>query len=116
MPESTGIRADCINHRGVEAVARCKQCNKAVCKSCLVVSAKGRFCSEACRDSYEEFFKRAQEAEARKGPSAKGAKALQFVGKILVLLLALVFIGAVLTFFDLVDIPMLSELVRKVLP
>lgn len=56
-----GKLSGCINHPGVEATVRCKQCAKPVCGSCVVTGPTGRFCSIECRDRHEAFVKRARE-------------------------------------------------------
>lgn len=55
----------CINHPGVEATTRCRQCGKPVCGTCTVVGPTGKFCSEVCREKHEQFVRRAQTMEQR---------------------------------------------------
>jgi len=55
----------CINHPGVEAVGRCKQCAKPFCGTCMVVGPTGKFCSQSCSDRHLQFVQRAQQMEQR---------------------------------------------------
>jgi hypothetical protein len=40
----------CFNHEGVDAVAICKNCNKALCHACAVDVGNGVACAGACED------------------------------------------------------------------
>lgn len=100
----------CINHPGVEAVIRCKQCGKPVCGACVVVAASGRYCSEACQQKNDIFMQRAAQLEVK----TQGKFALrlrEWIGKIVALLLVLLALGLLATF---VNIPVLSELVYRI--
>jgi hypothetical protein len=57
----------CINHPGIEAIGRCRQCSKPVCRECGVAGTKGIYCCEMCRDKHEQFMQRAQALELDKG-------------------------------------------------
>jgi hypothetical protein len=99
----------CINHPGIEASARCKQCGKPVCGACVVVAASGRYCSEACQQKNEQFMQRAAQLEVK----TQGKFSLflrQLAGKIVAVLLVLLALGILATF---VNIPVLSELVYR---
>lgn len=56
----------CINHPGVEAMGRCRQCSKPVCKECGYVAPAGMYCSQACQDKHEDFMKRAVDVDLNK--------------------------------------------------
>ena len=55
----------CINHPGIEAIGRCKQCSTPFCGACEIRSARGRFCSDVCRDKFEQFAARARQLDNR---------------------------------------------------
>ena len=40
----------CFNHEGVDAVAICKNCNKALCHACASDVGNGVACTGACED------------------------------------------------------------------
>jgi len=56
-----------LNHPGVEAAFRCKQCAKPVCRSCVLSTPHGNFCSDACKEKFEAFAERAQALDAKRG-------------------------------------------------
>ncbi len=60
-----GSPSGCINHAGVDAAFRCKQCQKPVCRACVVQSGWGNFCSEACQTKFETFAQRAAALDAK---------------------------------------------------
>ena len=106
-----GSSSGCINHPGVDASARCKQCNKPVCGACTIKAPTGNFCSMECKDKYETFVQRAAQVESMRKPGKLGKMLKGLIGKLIViaiLLLGLGILGA------LVDIPVLSGLVDKV--
>ncbi|NIA14213.1 MAG: hypothetical protein GWP08_09030 [Nitrospiraceae bacterium] len=104
----------CINHPGVESVARCKQCGKAVCKACLVTGPTGNFCSDTCRDKHQEFIRRAQELERKKPAAGNGLRKLvRFAIKLAFFAAILIAVGVAGIMFD---IPVLSDVVRVVIP
>jgi len=102
----------CINHPGVEAVARCKQCGKPACASCVVSGPTGQFCSEACKDRHEKFIERAQQLQERSRSTGTFKKLKTFIIKLVILIIALVILGFAALQFDL---PVVSDFVRKAL-
>ena len=99
----------CINHPGVEAVIRCKQCGTAVCGACVVATAAGRFCCETCSNKYEAFTRRAQDLEPlRYGPSWMTLIRRGFL-KLIVLALVLAGVGYASLHYK---IPYLSDMTR----
>ena len=105
-------RSGCINHPGVEAVIRCKQCGTAVCGACVVATACGHFCSETCSNKYEAFARRAQDLEPfRYGPGWL-AKLKRFFIKLVIFLILLAGMGYAGLYFN---IPPVADVVRKVL-
>ena len=102
----------CINHPGVEAVIRCKQCGTAVCGACVVATAAGRFCCETCSNKYEAFAQRAQDLEPLRYGRSWMASIRRGVFKLIVLLLALVGLGFASLHYK---IPVLVDLTRSVL-
>ena len=104
-PTSSG----CINHPGVEAVARCKQCGKPVCSACLVTGPTGNFCSQACKEKHQEFIKRAQSLQR----SSRGAGNMRKLGRFAIkLVIFLVVVGAICLAALRYPIPVLSDVVR----
>lgn len=109
MPQATG--SGCINHPGVEAAARCKQCGKPVCNACVIPAPSGSFCSELCRDKHAEFVERAQKYEAsRKTSHGLGFRLKKLAIKLVVVIILLVGIAVVLTYLD-IYVPIVSELI-----
>ena len=102
----------CINHPGVEAVARCKQCGKPVCGMCVKKGPTGNFCSDGCRDQYATFIERAADFDARGRKSGWVRKLRTVFVKLILLVLGLavlVFLGAQF------DVPVLSAISDKVM-
>ena len=60
----------CFNHDGVDAVANCKNCNKALCHACAVDVGNGLACANACEQeviALNELIRRNRTAAARTG-------------------------------------------------
>lgn len=96
----------CINHGGVEAVARCKQCGKAVCSKCVVKGFTGSFCCDACKERHEKFVGKAEKLEQGRGGG--GLK------RLLKRFLFLVIIGGVVSFGLTMagfNIPIISDII-----
>lgn len=108
MPE--GIRSACVNHPGVEAVIRCKQCGKPVCSACMVSGPSGRFCSDGCQQRHFAFMKRAQELETKKRAPGGLAMLRKIVAAVLVIGAA---VGAALFVGYLFDVPVLKDFALK---
>ena len=53
----------CINHPNVEAMGRCRQCSKPVCKQCGFATPEGMYCSEFCQAKHQDFMKRTVDAD-----------------------------------------------------
>jgi len=102
----------CINHPGVEAVARCKQCGKPVCSSCVVKGPTGLFCGEPCKDRHEKFISRAQELHRTSRSTGTFQKLKIALMKLVILLVAIILLGFVMVYFN---VPVASDIVRKVL-
>ena len=105
---SLGMPASCINHPGIEAAIRCKQCGTPVCAGCKVGGPTGNFCGETCRDKHEQFVRRAQELEQRRPTAARLYKLRRFAVRLIVLAVLVLFIALVLTYFG-IEVPYLSE-------
>jgi len=102
----------CINHPGVESVGRCLQCSKPVCKQCGIVSASGLYCSEACREKYEQYMHRAQALDAEK--KIKGGVFFRFrqtLGVLVTLLVILFVLGCVASW---TYIPLLTDVTARI--
>ncbi len=105
-----GSKAGCINHPGVEATVRCKQCGTPVCDTCVVQGPTGRFCSAACKEKHQAFMARSQQLEG-KARSSFGARFRKVGGFILLVAVVLVAVAVAATIFE---VPVLSGLVRQV--
>ena len=103
--------SSCLNHPSVEAIGRCKQCNKPFCGACRVKGPTGNFCSDECKATHEAFIRRAKALDDMKGVSS-----FQVVK--LVKRLALIAIGAVILVVAAtimgIEVPYLSELMRNI--
>lgn len=105
-----GTQSGCINHPGVEALARCKQCGRPVCGSCVVSGPTGNFCSQPCKEKHQAFMGKAQQLDgkARGGLFAK----LRAMCAWIIILAAVCFaLGVVAT---AVEIPVLSDIVFQI--
>ena len=104
----------CINHPGVEAVGRCKQCGKAACSTFAVKGPTGLFCSDECKEKHERFVNRAEYLESRQG----GGGAFYKIKKLLISTAILVVLVAAASYvsyvLELDMIPVLPELGQKV--
>ena len=113
-----GIRSStgCVNHPGIEAVARCRQCGKPVCGSCVVIGVTGKFCSEDCREKHAHFVESAQKLELEKGVRAGLFTRLKrWTVKLVMFAVALVSLGLVLTYLNILDIPFLRAIIERFL-
>ncbi|HOV32481.1 MAG TPA: B-box zinc finger protein [Candidatus Hydrogenedens sp.] len=108
-----GRLSSCINHPSVAATARCKQCGKPVCGACVVSSPFGSFCSDACREKFEVFSKRAQELDRNTTQTRWniGVRLRQFFSFIIVVLIVLITLGVIGTLFY---IPVLSQIIFSI--
>jgi hypothetical protein len=91
---------------------RCKQCGTPVCGTCNVSGPTGNFCSETCRAKHEQFIRRAQELESRRSMVGWGAKIRRLVVKGAVLVVLVLFVAFLLTYFG-VEVPVLSDQFRQ---
>ncbi len=102
----------CVNHPGVEAIGRCRQCSKPVCKECGVTGAGGVYCSDVCRQKHEEFMQRARvlglDTRSRKPIIVHLKKLLGGLITLAAILFALGFTATILY------IPVLSDLTATV--
>ena len=100
----------CINHPGVEAAIRCKQCGRPVCGACIETGPTGRFCSTNCRDQHQAFIARAQQLEGRSG-TGLFTKLKSLLNWLIIAVVVLAVIGFVSTLFY---IPVISDLTVRV--
>ena len=107
-----GLTSTCLNHPGIEAVGRCKQCGKPFCSACKVMGPTGLFCSDDCKKKHEAFVQRAAQLESRKASFNLMAKVRKLLGKLIVILILAVFLGVVGVLFP--DFPVLGNLVVRV--
>ena len=105
-----GTQSGCINHTTVPATARCKQCSRPVCGKCVVVASFGRFCSEACRDQYQDFVNKAEVNES----SRKRFSTFRIGPWIRKAVVLLILLGAIGFVASVTRIPVLSPLVRGI--
>ncbi len=102
--------SSCINHPAVSATTRCKQCGKPICPACVISSPLGNFCSDVCRERFENFTKRVQDLD-RETSRARwniGTKLRQFFSFLIFVIVVLITLGVVGTLFN---IPVLSQVV-----
>ncbi len=102
----------CINHPGVDAVGRCRQCSKPVCKQCGIVSTNDLYCSEACREKYEQYMHRAQSRESEKEYKPGFFPQLrQLLGIVITFAVILFVLGCVAS---LTYIPLLTDVTTRI--
>lgn len=78
----------CANHKDAPATAQCHQCKKDLCKSCVMVTPTGIYCSTQCSTI-------ARELKARGGEKKKSGSAAKAFMVLLLLAIAYV-VGAYL--------------------
>jgi len=110
MPQATG--SGCVNHPGVEAVARCKACRKPVCATCVVTGPTGQFCSETCREKHEAYVKRARDLDRTSRRTGDLAKVRRLLIKLVILVVG---VGALAWICLFLDVPVVADAVRAVL-
>lgn len=105
-----GRLSGCINHPGIEAVFRCKQCAKPVCRTCVVQGPRGHFCSQICADKFEAFAQRAEALDVKqKGAGFFRLKRALFKLAVLTAVLAGIGVAA-----SRMNIPFLSDIVWQI--
>lgn len=105
-----GRTSTCLNHPGIEAVGRCKQCGKPFCGACKVMGPTGLFCSAECKEKHETFVQRAQALESRKGSVSILVKLRKLLNTVVVIVILALILGVLGTLFE---IPVLSDLVVR---
>jgi len=105
-----GTKSGCINHPGVEALARCKQCGKPVCGACVVSGPAGNFCSEGCKEKFQTFMSKAQHLDGRARSSVL-VKLRKLAGGLIVLAAVCAAVGAIAS---AVEIPVLTDVVYRI--
>lgn len=107
------ITSTCLNHPGIEAVGRCKQCLKPICAACRVVGPIGIFCCNECKEKYERFVERAAQLDQKTPPRAIVFRTVRkLVVQILILAAVALVVGFGADMFG-VDIPYLDVVVEK---
>ena len=106
----SGTQSGCINHPTVPATHRCKRCGQPVCGHCVVTANLGRFCSEQCRDQFQEYTAKAEALEAGR-KRFKSFRIGPWIRKTVVLAILVVGIGFIAS---VVNIPVLSPLVASI--
>ena len=76
-PRPAPVEWTCANHRDIKAAADCDRCSKPVCRSCVVQTPRGKFCSTAC---WEESAEAAAPRKGRLVPIAAAAVVLAALG------------------------------------
>ncbi|MBI2422474.1 MAG: hypothetical protein HYV27_06575 [Candidatus Hydrogenedentes bacterium] len=100
----------CINHPTVQAVARCKQCSRPVCNSCIVPGPTGRFCSPVCKEKHEHFLRQASQMDSK----ARGALFIKLKSLLTSILIAAAVGGVILFIATRVEIPVLTDIANRI--
>ncbi len=104
----------CINHPGIESVARCRQCGKPVCGTCVVIGPLGKFCDESCRDRHAHFINNAQKQDLERGMRfGMITRVRRLVTKLFMYAIAIGGLGLVLTFFKILEIPLFRDILNR---
>lgn len=102
----------CINHPGVEAIGRCRQCSKPVCKQCGIVAPTGLYCSQPCQDKHVQFLQRAKTLDLdKKYDPGFFWRLKNWIGITITLIALAVILGIVAT---QTYIPVLTEVTREI--
>lgn len=104
-------RSACINHPGIEATGRCKQCGRPMCDACRVVGPTGHFCCDTCRRNHEVFMQRAAQLETKARGSFGARLRSVFGGLIVLLVVVAVALGAGYFF----SVPVLGDVAERLL-
>ena len=96
----------CINHPGMVADHRCKQCAKPVCNSCIQRGPTGVFCSEACKVQHEQYMQRAGQLDGR----ARSSFFVKLRGLVVGLIVLAAVVGGIGFIGTEVEIPILSDI------
>ena len=75
----------CAIHERDASVASCRQCGKELCKSCVMVTPSGTFCSSECNVLHREF-------KSQKGSAAPASTGAMKGVLVVLLLLAAAFV------------------------
>ncbi len=102
-------QSGCINHPGMAATHRCKQCSTPMCDSCAVRGPTGVFCSAECKQRHESYMQRAQEMDGR----ARGTFFTKLKGAITWLIVASVACLSMAFVSTKINIPILSGIVQQ---
>ncbi len=99
----------CINHKDQPSVTMCAQCHKPLCKSCVMVTPGGSFCSTECSILNREFKAKMQ--------GAGGGKKMGFFGKFIIflILVAVVLVGIHVAALNGVDAVKQIDVIGKLL-
>ena len=62
----------CSMHENQPAVASCHQCRKDLCKSCVMITPTGSFCSSECSVLYREMKSQGGQGKKSAGVATKG--------------------------------------------
>lgn len=104
--------SSCLNHPTIEAIGRCKQCNKPFCGACRVKGPTGNFCSDECKASHEAFIRHAKALEDMKG-AASGIHVFRLLKNVALLAVGAVILAVAATIMG-VEIPVVSDFLRNI--
>ncbi len=76
----------CANHSNQPSVTSCNQCQKALCKSCTMVTSHGSFCSSECSVIFREFKEKLKTGKKKSGAGAKAFLVLLLLAGAVVLI------------------------------
>jgi len=85
-----GSNKNCLVHKEQPSVAMCHQCHKPICKSCVMVTPVGSFCSSECSIIYKEMKAKLGQTGKKKGGGA---------GMVLVFVVLLIVAAMFLVYF-----------------
>ena len=108
-----GTPSSCINHPGIEAAGRCKQCGKPFCSACAVSGPTGKFCGDICKQKHEAFIQRAQQLDRASPGGGYFIKARRLAIKLVIWVVVILAVALVLTKFHLYEVPYLSPIIRS---
>ncbi|MBI5092743.1 MAG: hypothetical protein HZB26_09920 [Candidatus Hydrogenedentes bacterium] len=108
-----GAPSSCLNHPGVEATGRCKQCGKPFCNACAVSGPTGRFCSDTCKEKHQVFIQRAQQLDRQVVSGGFLRKLRSMAIKLVIWAVAILAVAFILTKYAQIEVPILSDLLRR---
>ena len=107
-----GTASGCLNHPGIEAIGRCKQCGKPFCSACRVPGPTGNYCSDICKATNEKFIERAQQLDEMNKSGGWMSRFWRVGSKILFFAAVLLVLAVTAEYFG-IDVPIIGPYIAN---